>query len=432
MRNKLISFLNRHYRRYHDVLFYTFTLAIIVISTAVAISITKEKNELELKNSREKEIYVSEFTVKQKPIYVALQELGLSNREVLEIVEKLNAVADTRKLQKTDQYSISTTTDGRFAMLLLHRGLTHYYVADVEGQLVSGISEEEIKTRVKSASGKIQGSLFQSMLRDGVTVPLVMDFTDAFSWNIDFNTETRNGDEFTAVWEENYTATGIITSQDLVAARYKGQVTGENNAFYYEDDFFDETGKISKKMFLKSPISFRGVRISSRFNPNRLHPILRIRRPHFGIDYAAPTGTPVQVVADGTITFVGTKGGFGKYIEVRHANNYVTSYGHLSRYAGKAKVGAKVKQGDTIGYVGATGLATGPHLDFRIKERNKFVDFLKMKNRNSALRSIPDEQRKDFEEAKELYLKALNEAHAASQDTAASAELQVQAAEELE
>ncbi len=415
MHQNLIAFFNRHYRRYHDVMFYILTLTVILVTTLLAVSITREKNEQELINSREKEIYVSDFTIAQKPIYVALQEAGLENREVSAIVDKLNKVADTRKLQKTDTYSISTTTDGRFAMLLLNQGLHHYFVADAGGQLVSGVSDVEIKTRVKSTAGKIEGSLFNSMLKDGVTVPLVVDLTDAFSWNIDFNTETRNGDEFSAVWEEHYTADGTITGQELVAAIYKGQVTGENYAFYYNDEFFDETGKISKKMFLKSPISFRGYRITSRFNPRRLHPILRVRRPHLGIDYAAPTGTPVQVVADGVVTFVGNKGGFGKYVEVRHANNYVTSYGHLHRYASKTKKGAKVKQGDTIAYVGSTGLSTGPHLDFRIKERNKFVDFLKMKNRNSALRSIPKEQRKDFEEMKELYLKALNEARAKTQ-----------------
>lgn len=391
-------------------MFYILTLAIIVVATFFAVHITKQKDEQELLNSREKTIAVNEFTIKQKPIYIALQEIGLSNREVLEIVEKLNTVADTRKLQNTDSYSVSTTTDGAFSMLLLHKGLNHYYVANVDGQLVTGVSNTEIKTRVRSTAGKITGSLFQSMLKDGVTTALIIDFTDAFSWTIDFNTETRNGDKFAAVWEEHYTQDGTITGQDLVAALYKGSAAGENYAFYYEDEFFDQTGKVSKKMFLKSPISFRGVRISSRFNPNRMHPILRYRRPHLGIDYAAPTGTPIQTVADGVITFVGEKGGFGKYIEIRHANNYITSYGHLSRYAAKAQKGAKVKQGDTIGYVGATGLATGPHLDFRIKENNKFVDFLKMKNRSSALRSVPESQRKDFEEMKDLYLKALNEA----------------------
>ena len=188
MYQKLISFFNRHYRRYHDFLFYILTLSIIVAATLAAMHITKQKDEQELLNSREKEIRVAQFTVKEKPIYVALQELGLSNREVLQIVEKLNTLTDTRKLQPSDKFSISTTTDDRFAMLMLDKNLSHYYVADVGGQLIAGVSDSEIKTRVRSAAGDIQNSLFQSMLKDGITTALVMDFTDAFSWNIDFFT----------------------------------------------------------------------------------------------------------------------------------------------------------------------------------------------------------------------------------------------------
>lgn len=427
MYQKLIAFFNRHYRRYHDLMFYSLTLAVIVLTTALTVAITREKNHQEEINSYQKEISAQNYTVGEKPVYVALQEAGLENREVSEIVDKLNSVVDTRRLQKSDEYSISTTTDGQFAMLLLNQGLTRYFVANAGGQLVAGKSDVEIHTRVKSTAGKIHDSLFASMLKDDVTVPLIVDLTDAFSWNIDFNTETRNGDTFAAVWEEHYTADGTIMGQDLVAAMYNGQVTGENYAFYYNDEFFDKTGKITKKMFLKSPISFRGVRISSRFNPSRMHPILRIRRPHLGIDYAAPAGTPIQVVADGVVTYVGKKGGFGNYVEVRHANNYVTSYGHLSRYAKKTKKGAKVKQGDTIAYVGSTGLSTGPHLDFRIKQNNKFIDFLKMKNRNSALRSIPQKQMADFEEMRGLYLEALNDALVKAQVIQSAEEAQKEA-----
>ena len=175
-------------------------------------------------------------------------------------------------------------------------------------------------------------------------------------------------------------------------------------------------------MFLKSPISFRNYRISSRFTYGRMHPILKIRRPHLGIDYAAPSGTPVQAVADGTVRFAGKKGGYGNYIEIRHANSYTTMYGHLKGFAKGIKAGKKVKQGQTIGYVGSTGLSTGPHLDFRVKEKNKFVDFLKMKNRNSAVRDVPKEQRKEFEELKVLYLKELDAAKKAAFETPAAPE----------
>lgn len=417
MKEKFLAFIQHHYRRYHDILFYTLTLSVIIVATGVALHISHIKDARELENLREREIPVQEFTIKEKPIYVALQEAGLSNQEVAQIVGKLSTVADTRKLQKNDAYSLSVDADGHFIMLLLTQGFKRYYVANVahvDGALVAGVSDVEIKTRIKTAAGKIKGSLFNSMLAQGLQVPLILDFTDAFSWTIDFNTDTRNGDEYTALWEENYTVSGEITSQDLLAASYKSADGGTTYAFYFEDDFYDETGKMSKKMFLKSPISFRNYRISSRFSYGRLHPILKIRRPHLGIDYAAPAGTPVQAVADGTVKVAGYKGGFGNYVEIRHANGYMTSYGHLKGYGKGIKAGAKVKQGQTVGYVGSTGLSTGPHLDFRVKEKNKFVDFLKMKNRNSTVRDIPKEQRKEFEDLKVLYLKELEAAQKAA------------------
>lgn len=421
MKKKFLTFLSAHYRRYHDLFFYVLALAVILLCAVLAVHITRHKNALERENLQTRDIPQQEFTVGNKPIYVALQEAGLSNQQIAQVVGKLNSVVDTRKLQKGDTYSLSVE-NGELVMLLLTQGFKRYFVANVEGALVAGVSDLEIKTRIKTASGEVKGSLFNSMLAQGLEVPLILDFTDAFSWTIDFNTDTRNGDTYAALWEENYTSTGEITSQDLLAAYYTG---AENKittyAFYFEDDFYDETGKVSKKMFLKSPISFRNYRISSRFSYGRMHPILKIRRPHLGIDYAAPVGTPVQAVADGTVRFTGWKGGFGNFLEIKHANGYTTMYGHLKSFGKGVKTGAKVKQGQTVGYIGSTGLSTGPHLDFRIKEGNKFVDFLKMKNRNSAVRDVPAEKKQEFEELKVLYLKELKAA--ASQSSAAQESL---------
>ena len=414
---KIIDLFSSHYDRYHNLLFYVLAFVIMGCAILTTVHVLRQKNALERERLQVRDIPTQDFTVEQKPIYVALQEAGLSKQEVIQIVSKLGTVADTRKLQKKDTYSLSVE-NGHFVMLLLTRGFKRYFVANVDGGLVAGVSDVEIKTRIKTAAGTVQNSLFNSMQAQGLQVPLILDFTDAFSWTIDFNTDTRNGDQYAALWEENYTATGEITGQDLLAAFYTGAENKQTTyAFYFEDDFYDETGKVSKKMFLKSPISFRNYRISSRFSYGRLHPILKIRRPHLGIDYAAPIGTPVQAVADGTVVFTGWKGGFGNFVEIKHANGYTTMYGHLKNYGKNIKAGARVKQGQTVGYIGSTGLSTGPHLDFRIKERDKFVDFLKMKNRNSAVRDIPAEKKQEFEELKVLYLKEL-EAAVAKKDTA--------------
>jgi len=403
----LLAFFRRHYRHLRDVAFYLLTLGIIIISTYVAVHVTQQNREKEQSFLVSREIPTAEFTVKEKPIYVALQEAGLSASRVTQIISKLSSVADTRKLKPNDTYSLSVA-DGDFILLVLMQGFKRYYVANVEDSLVAGQSEVESKIRVQSGSGVIQNSLFNSMLKAGFQVPLVLDFTDAFSWTIDFNSDTRNGDRYAALWEEYYTSSGEIIKQDLLAASYFSKASGETTySFYFDGEFYDETGKISRKMFLKSPISFRNYRISSHFSYGRLHPILKIRRPHLGIDYAAPVGTPVQTVADGTVKFAGKKGGFGNFVEIKHANNYITMYGHLKSFGKGVKAGAKVKQGQTIGYVGSTGLSTGPHLDFRIKEKEKFLDFLKMRNRNSAVRDVPKEQREEFEAVKVLYLKEL-------------------------
>lgn len=410
MKDTLSAFFHNHYRHLRDAIFYLLTLSIIIVSTYIAVTVTKQNKEKEQSFLVTREIPVAEYSVKEKPIYVALQDAGLSAARVTQIVSKLSSVVDTRKLKPQDTYSLSVA-DGNFILLVLMQGFKRYYVANVGDLLVAGQSEVESKIRIKSGAGVIQNSLFNSMLKEGFQVPLVLDFTDAFSWTIDFNSDTRNGDEYAAIWEEYYTAGGDIIRQDLLAASYKSKATGETaHAFYFDGDFYDETGKISKKMFLKSPISFRNYRISSHFSYGRMHPILKIRRPHLGIDYAAPVGTPVQTVADGTVKFVGKKGGFGNFVEIKHANNYTTMYGHLKNFGTGVKVGAKVKQGQTVGYVGSTGLSTGPHLDFRIKEKEKFLDFLKMRNRNSAVRDVPQEQREEFEAVKVLYLKELDAA----------------------
>ena len=178
-----------------------------------SIHIAHQKNEQERENLHTRDIPTQEFTVEEKPIYVALQEAGLSNQEIVQIVGKLNSVVDTRKLQKKDVYTLSVE-ENQFVMLLLMQGFKRFFVANVEGKLIAGVSDVEIKTRVKTAAGEVRNSLFNSMLAQGLQVPLILDFTDAFSWTIDFNTDTRNGDRYTALWEENYTSTGEITHQE--------------------------------------------------------------------------------------------------------------------------------------------------------------------------------------------------------------------------
>ncbi len=228
-------------------------------------------------------------------------------------------------------------------------------------------------------SGRIEDNLYNSILRLGLSPSVVFDLSDIFSSDIDFNTDFRQGDTF-ILYIEKFARNGkICKPPHILAARLI--VQGKTyEAYYFETkkehgSYYDRYGHSKEKMFLKAPLHYR--RISSFFSPRRLHPILKIYRPHYGIDYAAPVGTPVSALGDGVVKFVGWKGGFGKFIAIKHNRIYKTTYGHLSRFARGIRVGVRVKKGQVIGYVGATGLATGPHLDFRFYKNGKPINFLK-------------------------------------------------------
>lgn len=388
-----------------DVLLYL--PVFLIVCMLVLHGVNKHKETVEAV-SRQQELIFKKFEGNlKKHISVPLQEAGLSKEKSLQIVNKLDTVLKMNRLAPRDRYLLTLDEEGNFKMLVVTKDFSRYYVAQSGDGLVAGIMDISVETRQRFAKGDIDYTLFNSMQAEGLKPSFILDFTDIFSWAVDFNTETRTGDKFAILWEEDYTKAGDTLNERILAAYYDGGVSGKNYAIRFEDEFYDENGKFTKKMFLKSPISVRGVRISSRFSKGRMHPILRIRRPHLGIDYAAPSGTPVEAVADGVVRSKGWKGGFGNYMEVYHSNNYVTCYGHLKGYAKGIANGVKVKQGQTIAYVGSTGLSTGPHLDFRIRQNGKYFDFLTTKNRSSASREIPSSKKAEFNKIKDKYLALL-------------------------
>jgi len=412
MASKIKSFFSACYRGYHkikEIIFYFLLAAIIACGVFIYVK-DKEIKEKQMQEDMNAfpSVDVQQDSFESTPLYTRLEQTGMDKQQILAIINKLDGIMQTRKLRKQDSYMLVTDPDGVFKLLVVTRDLSRYYVANLGGEhLVAGIIDIEVKTRIRTARGEIRNSLFNSMRSKGMEVPLIVAFTDVFSWNIDFNTETRNGDTYSVIWEEDYTAaTNLVVDQRILAAKYEGVTAGKNYAFNFDDDFFDQDGKVSKRMFLKSPISFKGVRITSRFSLSRMHPILRIRRPHLGIDYAAPMGTPVEAVADGVVKFVGKKGGFGNYIEIDNANNYTTCYGHLKGF--NVTTGEKVRQGKVVGFVGMTGLATGPHLDFRIRQNGKYMDFLAMHNRNSSVGEIPADKMEEFKKTRDRFINILD------------------------
>ena len=246
------------------------------------------------------------------------------------------------------------------------------------------------------AQGTIKDSLYQSAMDEEIDFELALELADIFAWDIDFFVDLRPGDNYTFLYEQKYREGKLVGNGRITAAHFHNDST-RHLAYYYKvpgraADYYDQQGKSLRKQFLKSPLRYS--RISSGYSQRRLHPILKIYRPHPGIDYAAPVGTPVATVGDGRVIFKGWKNGYGRFIAIRHNNRFTTTYGHLSRYAAKVKVGSMVKQGEVIGYVGASGLANGPHLDFRMKKNGSFVNPLKM--RFPAARPIPESHMEDF------------------------------------
>ncbi|MGA8144566.1 MAG: M23 family metallopeptidase [Candidatus Acidiferrales bacterium] len=245
------------------------------------------------------------------------------------------------------------------------------------GDFHSEVKTIPSETEMAGVSGAIQGSLFESVIEAGEKPELAMRLAEIFAWDLDFYTDPRPGDTFRIVVEKKKFANGETASYGRILVAEYNNAGRPYRAVLFHDvsgrpAYFTPEGKAMKKAFLHSPLKFAAV-ISSHYSAHRFHPILKAYRPHLGIDYAAPTGTPVQTIGDGRVVFAGRKGGAGNLIEVQHTNGYTTYYMHLSRVL--VRTGQHVEQGQRIGLVGMTGLATGPHLDFRIQQHGQFLNF---------------------------------------------------------
>jgi len=317
-------------------------------------------------------------------LYKSLIREGISAAEILSLEEKVKSVVDFNYLPVGSEYSLKYNPEGKVTEFIYKPNPIDIYCIDILNSDSEDlkITKEEICAEVVRLEGKIEYSLYESMLECADSPQLALQLAEIFAWQIDFLTECREGDTFKILVEKQYKG-DFYRWGKILAAQYEGELLSEYTAILFEDpsghtDYYTEEGKSLRKAFLRAPLNYKYI--SSYFSKNRLHPILRIWRPHLAIDYAAPTGTPVSTIGDGTVIYVGwDNNGYGNYIKIRHPNNYVTAYGHLSRFAKGLKNSQKVKQGEIIGYVGSTGLSTGPHLDFSISENGGKVDFLKLK-----------------------------------------------------
>jgi len=245
---------------------------------------------------------------------------------------------------------------------------------------IASYHHKNVETRLSHASAVIKSSLFEAGQEAGLSDQMIMELAHVFGWDIDFALDIRSGDSFSVIYDEDYLNGSKINDGPILAAEFvnQGRVY---KAIRYTDasgrsDYYAPDGKSMRKAFLRTPVDFR--RISSGFGM-RFHPILNRMRMHTGVDYAAPTGTPIKATGDGKIIFVGRKGGYGKAIIIKHAGIYSTLYGHMSRFHRGMHSGKYVKQGQIIGYVGMTGRATGPHLHYEFRINGRFRNPLTVK-----------------------------------------------------
>jgi murein DD-endopeptidase MepM/ murein hydrolase activator NlpD len=255
--------------------------------------------------------------------------------------------------------------------------------------------------------GVIESSLFEAAAKGNIPESVIMDLAYIFGWDIDFSLDIRNGDRFSVVYNELYKDNIKIRNGRILAAEFVNN--GKRyKAVYYTDpqgkgDYFNEVGKSMRKAFLRSPVDF--TRISSRFNKKRWHPVLSKWRSHQGVDYAAARGTPVKAAGDGRIKFRGTKGGFGRAIFIQHGGRYTTVYGHLKSFARGVRQGKQVEQGQIIGFVGSSGLATGPHLHYEFRVNGAHRNPLTV--RLPEAKPVHPSFQKHFKENTQVYLSML-------------------------
>jgi len=360
---------------------------LLIIFCVIVIVFLEIGNNLNLKDTPD------EINLRQN--YTAVNDTVQKGETLLDIFKKHNL--DTRILFEMREacagvYKLGEVyPDHQYKIILNDRNQINSFDYWIDDDSIlnitrneSGFRAEKIaveyEKRIQHVGGLIKDNLISSIGGGRENLMLALNLSDIFAWDIDFTTDIRNGDVFKVVVQGLYLNGEFRKYGDILSAEFinNGETYRAYRFEYNENsDYYDEDGKALKKAFLKAPLSFR--RISSRFSKGRFHPILKIYRPHHGLDYAAPTGTPVSAVGNGTVNFAGYKGHYGKLVVIRHSNGWKTYYGHLSMINRGIKKGLKVEQGQMIGYVGATGLATGPHLHYEIRINNRPVNPLAVK-----------------------------------------------------
>ncbi len=320
-----------------------------------------------------------------------------------QVVKNSADVFNIRQLKAGKNYVVLTSDSTTAADYFIYEpSIYEYVVFDLKRDYKVSRVEKPIQTEIKTASGTIESSLWNTMVDQGLSYELASKMEDALQWSVSFY-HIQKGDEFKVVYEQNFVDNQPAGIGQVHAAYFKN-LEKPFYAIYYDHEtdkgFYDLAGRPMKKSFLKSPV--KHSRISSFYSLNRFHPILKRNKPHFGTDYAAPHGTPIRAVGSGVVTQASYTKGNGNYVKIKHRGNIETQYLHMSKFAKGIKSGAQVEQGDIIGYVGSTGLATGPHVCFRFWKNGKQINHLNLTFPPAD--PLPDNELPAFTELRDQYL----------------------------
>lgn len=320
---------------------------------------------------------VVEHTVSQNEFFGAiLQQYEVGSSLIHKAVEATEGIFDLRHLRPGHPiHLLFGKQNNDLNYMVYEKSVSDYVVFEFEEDVNVSIGEHPVEIREAEVSGTVESSLYEALIGAGTSPELSMEMADIYAWTVDFY-RLQKGDAFRVVFDEEYIEDERVGTGEIKACWFRH---GDKwlEAYAYEKDgrvsYYDWEGESLRKAFLKAPLKFS--RISSRFTKKRFHPVLKRYKAHLGTDYAAPTGTPILAVGDGEVIKSERKGGNGNYVKIRHNSTYETQYLHMSKRA--VKVGDRVTQGDVIGYVGSTGLATGPHVCFRFWKNGQQVDHLR-------------------------------------------------------
>ncbi len=326
-----------------------------------------------VKEKIKKNQFLADILLNYNVDYPTIDKLARNTRDVF----------DVRKIRYGNYYSVITTIDSLplTKYFVYEISPVDYVIYDLRDSIVAMRGKKEITIVVDTATGVINSSLWNAMVDNNTDPNLANELSEIYAWTIDFF-GIQKGDSYKVVYENQYVEGERVGIGKVLAATFNHNNENMHAVWFVQDstgDYFDEEAQSLRRTFLKAPLRYR--RISSGFSYSRMHPILKYRRPHLGVDYAADRGTPVVSVGDGVVVMKKwDNGGGGRVVKIKHNGTYTTLYMHLSKYGKGIEVGARVKQGQVIGYVGASGLATGPHLDFRFYRNGKPIDPLKVES----------------------------------------------------